>query len=150
MKTLIRKNEANKYSALSKGVSSLLVASCFLFINQIASAQDSLPPPSLGDDTKGTPAVAETEPLPEELASTEETTEGEADAAQEKYGPLGQATITETRRDEGGQVYRVELEHSIGGRKQILEENDSDGQLKTRSTGLDEEVNIPKWRIGSW
>jgi len=118
-----------------------------LLAAQTSLAQESLAPPSLGDETKGTPAIAETEPLPVE--TKEQTPEAQTTNTNEEFGPLGQATITESRRD-SGQVYRVELEHSLGGAKQILEENDSDGKIESRSTGLDEEVNIPKWRIGSW
>ncbi len=138
----------------TKGLTAL--AGGLLCICQIGFAQESLAPPGLGEDTKGTPAVAERQPLPVEPIPTEgieetaKSTAAEDAASEENYGPLGQATITETRRESGGQVYRVELEHSIGGGKQILEESDSDGNLETRSTGLDEEVNIPKWRIGSW
>ena len=162
MKTIISNKDvvAGKKSRLIKGLSAIALATCLLTISQFglledSFAQESLAPPTLGDDTKGTPAVAERQPLPVETTSTQtaETTDGETAEAtdeDETFGPLGQATITETRRDSGGQVYRVELEHSIGGGKQILEESDSDGQLETRSTGLEEEVNIPKWNIFSW
>lgn len=135
-------------TVVSKGFAAITLASALLLMSHASVAQESLSPPSLGDETKGIPAVAETEPLPVEAA--EKTTAAQpATKPDEDYGPLGQATITESRR-ESGQVYRVELEHSLGGAKQVLEENDSDGQLETRSSGLEEEVNIPKWTIGSW
>lgn len=147
-----------KNNRLSKTISAFALAGLVFSILSIqgAMAQESLAPPGLGEDTKGVPAVAERQPLPVQtsIETIEETTEGEDTAAteedEENFGPLGQAIITETRRESGGQIYRVELEHSIGGGKQILEENDSDGQLEKRTSGLEEEFSIPKWRIGSW
>jgi len=156
MKNLLKETKIRDTTQVTRSVKQLsaIVFAGLLFSNsQFSFAQESIAPPNLGDETKGTPAVAETELLPAEasietaLEPNTETTEEVA--SEENYGPLGQATITESRR-ESGQVYRVELEHSIGGATQVLEENDSDGKIDSRSTGLEEEANIPKWRIGSW
>jgi len=121
------------------------------FIITIPSPADSqtAPPPSIGQETKGKPAIPETEKISKRSLVT-----GEADADDEEKPStlsdnlLGTAKIIESRR-ESGQVYRIELEHSSGS-KQIIEENDSDGQLTNDDNGLDDTPNLSKWRIGSW
>ena len=157
MRALLSDNKKDRRMDKEKSATNKLVAATFfggllaLTFTQASIAQETLAPPSIGEDTKGAPAVIESLPLPSDttVSNTDEVATDEV-VEEENYGPLGQATITETRRESGGNVTRIELEHSIGGGKQILEENDSDGKLETRSTGLEEEVNIPKWRIGSW
>lgn len=110
------------------------------------------PPPTLGETTKGTPAVPEiVEPAQESVKPS--SPEAQADAESKKpqsfaNSLLGEATITESRR-ENGQVYLIELEHSSGS-KQYIEENDSDGQLSSDGNDLDDTPNLPKWKLGSW
>lgn len=117
----------------------------FALTSSIASAQDTIAPPSLGQDTKGTPAYDEKAPLPVTKAQADEQKANEADADQDI---LGTASITESRR-ESGQVYEVEIDHSLGG-KQYFEETDSDGSLETTPKDLEDTPNLPKWKLGSW
>jgi len=109
------------------------------------------PPPSFGEDTKGEPALPE--PGSEASAKAEAAKEKAEQEDEEKQPSLansllGEATITESRR-ESGQVYRIELEHSAGS-KQYLEENDSDGELSSDDINLEDTPNLPKWKLGSW
>ena len=114
------------------------------FICSFSYAEDeALAPPTLGEETKGTPAVAESRVLPEE----ENLEEGE-EKTTENQSPLGYATITEQKR-ESGQIYLIELEHSLGG-KQYLYENDSDGQIGSSVEEDESLTEIPKWKLGSW
>ena len=74
--------------------------------------------------------------------------EGDGKPATISDSLLGTAKIIESRR-ESGQIYRIEFEHSFGS-KQIIEENDSDGQLASDDNGLDDTPTLSKWRLGSW
>ena len=139
----------NKKSQMTQ----LLTAIAAITISSSALAQTA-PPPNLGQETKGQPAV-------EEAASATDTDQNAPAVAVEKTteqttakktvksgGPLGTATIKESRR-ENGQVYLIELEHSSGA-KQYIEETDSDGSIESTLDGLDETPNLPKWKLGSW
>ena len=122
--------------ALSLMIVSLITQSSTTF------AQTS-PPPSLGEETKGVPAIDETTPVIKDGKK----------AAQKKNssavdGVFGKAHVTESRR-ENGQRYRIELEHS-GGAKQYIEENDSDGKIESTGNDIEETPNLPKWKLGSW
>lgn len=111
-------------------------------------------PPTLGQETKGVPAVDETSAQPSN--TTEQTSEATADSAdsdepEDQSGIdslLGKAEITESKR-ESGQIYRIELKHSSGA-KQYIEEDGSDGKIESTSNDIEETPNLPKWRIGSW
>jgi len=129
--------------------SKLLLASSAILYPTIGAAQTA-PPPNLGQDTKGQPAAKETLEQASNTSDTDpiKTPTKNTVASVKNPGPLGSATITESRR-ENGQVYLIEFEHSSGS-KQYLEETDSDGNIQSRSKGLDETPNIPKWKLGSW
>ena len=127
---------------------------CFVAMLSMSSAisAQTAPPPVFGEETKGTPAIPETA-----TQAQIEPTNGVAapDAASDEKTPksltdtlLGEATITESRR-ESGQVYMIELEHSSGS-KQYIEENDSDGELSSDDNDLDDTPNLSKWKLGSW
>jgi len=103
------------------------------------------PPPTLGQDTKGEPALEEPERQSE---NAEETAAEQEPSSQGNSSPFGTATITESKR-ENGQVYLIELEHSSGA-KQYIEENDSDGNIESESTDIEDTPNLAKWRLGSW
>jgi len=123
----------------------LLVAAPLLITNAIAQT----PPPKLGEETKGTPAFEETAPLPKaETEATESAATNQSNTPDEDESFLGTAKITESRR-ENGQIYEIELEHSLGG-KQYIQENDSDGKIESTSNDLEETPNLPKWKLGSW
>lgn len=138
----------------------MLVTTCFasMLFSSLAFAQT--PPPTLGQETKGLPADLEEAtnsqtPLSEtegERLEQEASLQTESDNEQKPNNIdslLGTATVTESKR-QNGQRYRIELEHSLGG-KQYLEENDSDGKLEPSGNEENEKnTNIPKWRLGSW
>lgn len=124
----------------------LLNSMLLIFVNMSVSAQTA-PPPNMGEETKGVPAIDEMKPV----ATAEITSKNKIDDRKkttEKRPILGTATTKETRR-ESGQVYRLEMEHSAGA-KQIIEENDSDGSIENTSTDIDDTPNLPKWKLGSW
>ena len=129
-----------------------LILVTFIMFSSALFAQTA-PPPAFDEDTKGTPAVDETaqadsnESKPEELEST---TEGSEEVDSDSSGVsalLGDATITETR-GENGQL-QIELDHSAGS-KQYLRDDDSDGKIQATDNDLDTEPNLPKWRLGRW
>jgi hypothetical protein len=109
------------------------------------SLAQTAPPPNLGEETKGKPAIAETNDVQQ---STKQESNDTAQAVDANVSRFGTATVTESRR-ESGQVYRIELEHSAGA-KQIIEENDSDGSIESTKTDIDDTPNLPKWTLGSW
>lgn len=136
--------KTNTANIATIGLLSLLL----LGASPLSQAQTA-PPPSIGEETKGEPAIAESQ-INVQSQNTEETSKvsKEEQAKVVKVSPLGSATIKESRR-ESGQVYRIELEHS-GGAKQIIEENDSDGSLESTNNGIDDTPNLPKWTLGTW
>ncbi len=134
---------------MNRNVSSLLgLLAASLLIGTNSQAQTA-PPPAFGENTKGTPAVPEVETQTQTKEGAK-TAEGDDEKKPQSFANalLGEATITESRR-ENGQVYRIELEHSSGS-KQYIEENDSDGQLTKDSVDLEDTPNLPKWKLGSW
>lgn len=119
---------------------SCLLPTCFA-ITTYAQTQS---PPTLGQETKGTPAVEEV------AAEAQKATEAEP-AEEEKAtrkNPFGTTTVKESRR-ENGQRYLIELEHSSGV-KQYIEETDSDGNIESEATDIEDTPNLPKWKLGSW
>ena len=130
-----------------------LVLVTLLTLSSALLAQTA-PPPAFGEETKGEPAPAELEQTATETEELEGVSSNDADSSQVDAGSsgisnlLGDATITESRR-ENGQVYEVELDHSAGA-KQYIQDSDSDGKLQPTGNDLEEEPNIPKWRLGRW
>jgi len=124
------------------------MATAVLVIGSPAHAQSG--PPTIGQETKGTPAYDEEAPLPE-TTQTAPADQVETQEPEDQTGPLsilGSTKITESRR-ENGQIYEVELEHSSGS-KQYIQETDSDGKIESKSNDLEETPNLPKWKLGSW
>jgi hypothetical protein len=124
-----------------------------LVFGTVAFAQSAIAPPTIGQQTKGTPAIAEA--LPADSASSEQETTSSSDQNSKQGGQtkgidslLGKATITESKRD-SGQRYLIELEHSAGT-KQYIEETDSDGKIESTSNDIEETPNLAKWKLGSW
>ena len=110
-------------------------------------AQDTISPPAIGQETKGTPAVDETAPSTQIGEGQNEGVDKESNnGASDSI--FGNATITESRR-ESGQLYMIELEHSAGS-KQYIEETGSDTKIESTSNDIEETPNLPKWKIGSW
>lgn len=57
-------------------------------------------------------------------------------------------TITEYSR--GGRVFLMTVKPR-GGPTQYWDDPDGDGQFQSRnSSNIDEDMNLPKWRIGGW
>lgn len=117
---------------------SMLVA-VLLFTTIFVHAQDVSSPPELGQETKGTPAIAET-------ANT--ITTNEVAAEETENADQNQTKFTELRR-ESGQIYQIELTHASGS-KQYITETDSDGNIESTDNDIEETPNLPKWKIGSW
>jgi len=102
-----------------------------------AQNTDAAAPPALGSQTKGTPAVVE---APSKKSVVQAPSEDATSPS---------SAITEYRY-ESGQVYRIELDNTIGG-KQYIEETNSDGQLLgDKNTDIEDTPNLPKWKLGSW
>lgn len=117
-----------------------------LFANSATQAQTA-PPPSLGQETKGEPAAQPLETA--EDADTTQKVDAPTTTAPNTSGSVfGTTSIKESRR-ESGQVYRIELQHS-SGRNQYMEETDSDGNIESDPSDIEDTPNLPKWRIGSW
>ena len=117
------------------------------------SYAQTAPPPALGDETKGTPAIEEpaTEPAATDeksAASTGATSDENLDGEAQTTRVFGSSTVVESRR-ENGQLYSIELKHS-NAPTQYIEETDSDGNIEYKSNDLEVTPNLPKWKIGSW
>lgn len=130
----------------------LLVASVTVGIAPVQlSHAETAPPPTLGQETKGEPATAEqiAEAEANEQAASQNDSLVTDNTEQKKPRKLfGTTTIKESRR-ESGQVYQIELQHS-GGPNQYIEETDSDGNIESEPSDIEDTPNLPKWRIGSW
>jgi len=108
-------------------------------------------PPALGQDTKGQPATLDSNENANITANTPAATDASQEQATEEAvsnAPFGTTKIKESRR-ESGQVYLIELEHS-SGIKQYIEETDSDGNIGSEATDIENTPNLPKWKLGSW
>ena len=125
----------------------LLLSLAIIVSSPTVSAQNQetnvLAPPSLGEETKGKPAIPEVDVEKIDSATAEAKKE-----QPEAIPGLGSTTVTEHKR-ENGQVYLIELENSLGG-KQYLYENDSDGQIGSSVEDNESIKEIPKWKLGSW
>jgi hypothetical protein len=108
-------------------------------------AQGTIAPPSLGQETKGKPALdelADVEAVNTAPANKTATVENRSSSI------FGNAKVVESRR-ESGQLYLIELEHSSGS-KQYIEETGSDTKIESTSNDIEETPNLPKWKLGSW
>ena len=105
----------------------------------VSAGDEPASPPGLGQETKGEPAIPEKE-LTHKLEKSK--------SANSSLSALGTTRVTESKR-ENGQVYRIQLEHSMGG-KQYIEEHDSDGKIESTNNDIEETPNLPKWKLGSW
>lgn len=123
----------------------LIVALCTTCLFAL-SVQAQIAPPALGDETKGLPADV-TETTKSEFTDVSPAPANEA-SDKGAASVFDSPTVTESRR-ENGQVYRIEMDHAIGG-KQVIEENDSDGKIESTSNDIEETPNLPKWKLGSW
>jgi hypothetical protein len=97
---------------------------------------------------------AEAVPVPPTVTESGSDTErsGEADRApppvrvlqRQEYGQ----TITEYER--GGRVFLMTVKPRVGP-TQYWEDPDGDGQFqRSNSDNIDENINLPKWRLGGW
>lgn len=129
-------------------VSAALVLASLLTIS-VSQAQTA-PPPSLGEETKGTPAIDENKSQGATSSSDNksETTNDANGEETQSTSVFGASTVVESRR-ESGQVYSIELQHS-NAPTQYIEETDSDGNIEYKSNDLEVTPNLPKWKIGSW
>jgi hypothetical protein len=128
-------------------ISILPMAVCAVLFVSVGHAQTA-PPPTLGENTKGTPAIEE--PSTENKAFSEQATQKAKNQETDgkKSTALGASTVIESRR-ESGQIYSIELQHS-NAPTQYIEETDSDGNIESKSNDLEETPTLPKWKLGSW
>ncbi|MEO0367193.1 MAG: hypothetical protein AAF197_00250 [Pseudomonadota bacterium] len=102
------------------------------------------------DVAPATPNESDDNPAARTVSANDYQTGGAGDeepsAAADRL--FGTATVTEAKR-ENGQVYSIEIDHSLGG-KQYIEENDADGLSNSKTKDIEDAPNIAKWRIGSW
>jgi len=116
-----------------------ILISLLLLIASTASAQDISSPPELGQETKGTPAIIETNTVSSDNGIAVEETENEGQ----------KRTQFKELRSESGLIYQIELNHASGS-KQYITETDSDGNIESTDNDIEETPNLPKWKIGSW
>lgn len=100
-----------------------------------APAADAATPRA--DDDRGAPATATGESVDSGAPTGEEVSERVE----------GDQIITEYRRR--GQLYMVKVKPK-NGPAQYWVDRDGDGQFQRRDTDINEDINLPKWRIGTW
>lgn len=99
-------------------------------------------PPDLADEASSQPE----RPADDAESDSDEAAAPEMPTVQTRI-EHGQ-TITEYRRQ--GRVFMMTVEPRRGP-KQYWNDPDGDGQFQRRtSPDLDENVNLPKWRLGGW
>jgi len=59
----------------------------------------------------------------------------------------GDEVITEYRRF--GKVYMIKIKPKVGASQYIVD-RDGDGRFETKTQDINEEFNLPKWRLGTW
>lgn len=92
---------------------------------------EARPPPSVAEDADS--RDGEQRPLPAPSVQT-----------RQEHGQ----TITEYSR--GGRVFLMTVKPRVGP-TQYWDDLDGDGQFQSRtSSNIDENVNLPKWRLGGW
>ena len=128
---------------LTATVGAVLIISGALMIS-VGQAQTA-PPPNLGEETKGVPAIEESA-FQSDKAISNDVSAGKT--VKKSTSVFGDSTVVESRR-ESGQVYSIELQHS-NAPTQYIEETDSDGDIESTSNDLEETPNLPKWKLGSW
>ena len=119
-----------------------LTIGAVLFLPLLTTAQEAVSPPSLGQETKGTP----TDLTAQDSSSDDDSDQQES--IKQTHQAYGNTDVTEYRR-ENGQVYRMELEHSENN-KQYIEDTSSKGNLGSTDNGIEETPNLPKLKLGSW
>ena len=139
-------------SQLSTSQLLAVIAVSMLYLSNQPSMAQVAPPPGLGEETKGTPAVLgdQESTTPDDQDNSSSTNKPSESQEQKSIADslLGTAKVKELRR-ENGQIYRIELEHSSGS-KQVLEDSDSDGNFGDDDNSLRNVPKVAKWRIGSW
>lgn len=126
----------------------VVVSSALVFT---VSYAQTAPPPNLGEETKGIPAIDESTPEVEvDSAANAPSSEGTVATEEETKDTnlFGRSTVVESRR-ENGQVYSIELQHS-NAPTQYIEETNSDGNIEFESKDVEDTPNLPKWKLGSW
>ena len=113
----------------------------FISLTVMANAYaESIAPPAIGQETKGTPAVLEN-------VTPESTTDNNA-----SNGTIatkdGSYNSKEYKR-ENGQVYRLELQHP-NTPNQYIDKTGSDGNIESTDNDIEDTPNLPKWKLGSW
>jgi len=99
-------------------------------------------PPEISDQASGEPDRA----ADASTADEEQSAAPEAPTVEPRT-EHGQ-TITEYRRQ--GQVFMMTVKPRAGP-KQYWDDPDGDGQFqRSTSSNVDESINVPKWRLGSW
>ncbi len=114
------------------------------------------PPLAAQNETR---AESEAIPPPPDIPTAEERARAEAAAAERADEPErpprddvierveGNQTITEYRRF--GQIYMVKIQ-TKNAPAQYWVDPDGDGQFQKREMDINEDINLPKWRIGNW
>jgi len=122
-------------------ISAILVCAALLFTGTASAQQkeDIPPPPGMPTDAERAKAAAGAKGTTEkeELPPPEEVTERSK----------GDEIITEYSRK--GQVYMIKIKPK-NGPSQYLLDRDGDGQFETKTEDLQQDFNLPKWKIGSW
>jgi len=122
-------------------VSTVLVCVALLFTCTVSAQQkeDIPPPPGMPTDAERAKAASEAKGTTEkeELPPPEEVTERSK----------GDEIITEYSRK--GQVYMIKIKPK-NGPSQYLLDRDGDGQFETKTEDLQQDFNLPKWKIGTW
>ena len=137
----------NKLIRTLKALSITLIA---LSAYNAQAQNDALAPPSIGEQTKGKPAVAEVIETKSENLGTNNASDTNNQQSQSGINAVlnSTTTVTEHKRD-NGQVYLIEFENSLGG-KQYLDEGFSDGKIGSSTEDKESTNSIPKWKLGSW
>jgi len=135
----------------SKMLAKLIIAFSLVLTNLAIADDDPLAPPKV-DSNVSTPVALEPRsgesappaPVGQRVPEKPEVTPSN----NALDGILGEALITESRR-ENGTPYLIELEHSSGS-KQYIEDNDADGLTESSGEDLEKTPSLAKWRLGSW
>jgi len=97
-------------------------------------------PPTIGQQTKGTPAV------PESIETPSKSSENSSQASDTEQA---NTFSSKEYKRENGQVYRLELKHP-NAPHQYIDRTGSEGNIESTDNDIEDTPNLPKWKLGSW
>lgn len=113
---------------------------CGLFFFAVSANASDIAPPALGEETKGIPAVIESN-----NTSTSVDTGANSNTAKQ----ASQQYDSKEFKGKNGQTYRLELKHP-NMPNQYIDKTALEDNIESTDNDIENTPNLPKWKLGSW